>query len=172
MELRDVIKNRRSVRSFQDKEVTDEQVNDILDMANLSPSAGNLQARRIIVVRDREMRKRFSEASLRQEPIVQAPVSLVICAVPEESAQKYEERGRDLYSVQDATIFAAYVQLAAVELGLSTVWIGAFDENMVSDISGLEKNTRPVAIIPVGYADEKPGEKDRKSLDEIIIKSK
>ncbi len=170
MEFEDVLKKRQSIREFRDKEVSEEVINKILEMANLAPSAGNLQAFKVVVVKDANMRKKLSEAALGQSSVAEAPVNLVICAVPEESAVKYGDRGRELYSVQDATIFAAYIQLAATSLGLSSVWVGAFDEGEVGEVLRLEENIRPIAIIPLGYPAEKPARKERKSLKEIICK--
>ncbi len=170
MEFEDVLKKRQSIREFQDKEVPEEMINKILEMANLAPSAGNLQALKVVIVKDANMRNKLSEAALDQSSVAEALVDLVICAVPEESAVRYEDRGRELYSIQDATIFAAYLQLAATSLGLSSVWVGAFDEGEVRKVLQLEENIRPVAIIPLGYPAEKPVRKERKSLKEIIYK--
>jgi nitroreductase len=81
---------------------------------------------------DREALRRLTRAALDQASIAQAPLALVFCAQPERSAQKCGQRGRTLFSVQDATIACAYAQLAATALGLASAWIGAFDESRVS----------------------------------------
>ena len=80
--------------------------------------------------------------------IIQAPISIVICANLKRSSP-YNKRGIELYSIQDAT--------AAVEniLLLDTCWVGAFDEEKVSEILNLPTYARPIAIIPIGYADKK-----------------
>jgi nitroreductase len=98
------------------------------------------------------------------------PVILVILAKPHESAERFEERGKNLYALQDATIFAAYIQLIATEKGLSTCWVGSFSEEQVGEILELPKDVAPVALIPLGYASETPDAKTRKSLNEIILK--
>lgn len=170
MEFEDVLKARRSVRKFKDGEVPDEKIWKILELANSAPSAGNLQAFRVVIMKDKNIREGLSEAALGQSSVAEAPVDLIICAVPEESAVKYGNRGKELYSVQDATIFAAYIQLAATSLGLSSVWVGAFDEGEVGEVLRLEENIRPIAIISLGYPAEKPARKGRKSLKEIIYK--
>lgn len=158
------------MRKFKDEEVPDEKIRKILELASLAPSAGNLQAFRIVIAKDKNIREGLSGAALSQSSVAEAPVNLVICAVPEESAVKYGDRGRELYSVQDATIFAAYIQLAATSLGLSSVWVGAFDEEEVAGTLELKENIKPVAIIPIGYPAEEPGKTRRKSLNEIIYK--
>lgn len=158
LRFEDVLKKRRSIRKFRDTDVPDDKIRDILELANLAPSAGNRQAFKVAIVRDQKLTN------------VESPVTLVICADPEESAAKYGERGRTLYALQDATIFAAYLQLVIVEKGLASVWIGAFREGKIKRQLGLGEELRPIAIIPLGYpAVEKSGKRRRKSLDRIIV---
>ncbi len=168
MDFFELITERRSVRKFVNKEIEGEKLDKILEAANLSPSAGNLQAYEILVVRNGELRQSLGQASFGQTFISDAPVIIVFCANTEKSARVYRERGQKLYSVQDATIAAAYVQLAAVELGLATVWIGAFDEHRVSDILDIPEKQIPVAIIPIGYPDEKPSQTQRRKIDDLV----
>jgi nitroreductase len=78
------------------------------------------------------------------------------------------ERGKKLYSLQDATIAAAYSQLAATALGLGSVWVGAFDEKEVLKVLGNPEQLLPIAIIPIGYCNEKPKPRIRKNLEEIF----
>ncbi len=167
MEFEEVLRNRRSIRKFKAAEISDKLVGKILELANLSPSAGNLQARRVVVVKD----KKTKEALARKDNdfVSQAAVVFVICAVPKESEAEYAERGRNLYAVQDATLFASYLQLAATSLGLASCWVGAFDEEQVKKVLGLPEDLRPIAIIPVGYAAEEPRQSPRKSLNDISI---
>lgn len=170
MEFEEVLQKRRSVRKFQEKDVPDGKIKKILELAGLAPSAGNLQAFKVVIVKSETARRKLSEAALNQRSVAETPADLVICAASEESAVKYGDRGRELYSIQDATIFAAYIQLAATSLGLSSVWVGAFDEEEVAGVLKLEENIKPVAIIPIGYPAEEPGKTRRKSLNEIIYK--
>lgn len=140
MELREAIEKRHSVRRYKAEPVPEELVTEILRLAAEAPSAGNLKPYRVIVTEKQLTR-------------IAAPVSLVVCALPEVSARRYGDRGRNLYAIQDATIFGAYAQLVAVDLGLSSVWIGAFREGRVRQALGLETGIRPIAIILLGYED-------------------
>ena len=171
MNFEEIIKKRQCVRSYLDKQVPEDLIEKILELANLSPSAGNLQARKVVIVKDQDLRAQIKDVTsgFNRFPIV-PPVILVICAVPEESAVRYEERGGKLYALQDATIFASYLQMAAVSLGLACCWVGSFDEKEVSKICNLPENLIPVAMIPVGFSQEEPGEKERKTLKGIIFK--
>lgn len=156
MNFLDVLKKRRSIRQFQNVEIPDEIINNIIELASLAPSAGNLQAFKVVI----------SKLDLSGYG---SPINLVICASPDESAMKYGDRGRDLYSIQDATIFGAYIQLVVIEFGLSSVWVGAFNEDKIRKILKIDDRLRPIAIIPIGYsAAEKSNQRNRKKLKEIV----
>lgn len=171
MEFSEVIKKRQATRDYLDKPVPEDLIRQILEQANFSPSAGNLQARRVIIVKDLDLRKKLkATCSGLGRFTIEPPVIFVVCSVPEESAVKYADRGRNLYALQDATIFAACLQLAAVSLGLATCWVGSFDEKEVSEILNLPKDLIPVAVIPVGYSAGEIRPKERKSLTELIFK--
>jgi nitroreductase len=146
-----LFKNRRSVRSFSDKSVEIDQIEKILEAANSAPSAGNLKARDILAVTEPEIKRLLADASFGQNQIIEAPVVFVFMALPEVSARKYNERGRNLYALQDATIAAGFAWLQAVDLGLSGGWIGGFDPAKVQKIIDLDKNQVPVAILPIGH---------------------
>lgn len=168
MELFQVFSMRRSVRAYQSKKVEDEKLNRILEAANSAPSAGNLQAYGIVVVKDASTRMRLMEAAWGQDFIAQAPVVLVFCTDPNRSSQRYGIRGESLYSLQDATIACTYAMLAAVDLGLATVWVGAFNDDMVAEAVGVRPPARPVAILLIGYPAEFPAPTPRRSLSDLV----
>jgi nitroreductase len=93
---------------------------------------------------------------------------LVFFANPARSAAKYGRRGDVLYCVQDATVACAYAQLAAEDLGLASVWVGAFDNAAVSEAVGAPAGLRPVALLPIGYAAESPPPTPRRRLSDIL----
>ena len=77
-------------------------------------------------------------------------------------------RGKQLFSVQDATIAASYSQLAATALGLSSVWVGHFKEKAVAEI--IKTKLRPVVVLPIGYANEKSKAKKNQKMKDLIKK--
>lgn len=162
------VRARHSIRAFSSRAVEQEHLQAILDAANRAPSAGNLQAYEIYVVTNRARREDLAWAALDQEFVAQAPVVLVFCAHPARSEKKYGERGRWLYSIQDATIACAYAQLAATALGLATVWVGAFREEAVREAIGADRGLLPVAVLPVGYAGEEPEITTRRPLESLV----
>jgi nitroreductase len=165
MEFKKVLEERHSVRKFKPEEIPKEKLLELLKLTNLAPSAGNLQAFKIFAVKSQEKRTELADACFGQSFVSKAPIVLVFCADIKKSAKLYKERG-ELYSVQDASIAAAYSQLAAVDLGLASVWVGSFEDEKVQKVLGTD--LRPVAVIPLGFADEKPRKTARKKLEELV----
>lgn len=172
MDFFEVITTRQSTRAFTSQPIEPEKFQQLLDAINRAPSAGNLQAYEIYAVTRRESLEALVPAARLktrgQEYIAQAPIALVFCAHPARSTPRFGSRGETLYCVQDATIACAYAQLAVTALGLATVWIGSFDEAAVRQAIGVGDELRPIVILPVGYAAEKPDRSTRRSLDELI----
>ena len=168
MEFQDVVNTRRSIRKYNPDPVGEDSLKRILEAANSAPSAGNLQAFEIYLVQDQVRRMHLSKAALNQEFISEAPLVLVFCANPSRSEWKYRNRAVNLYSIQDATIACTFAMLAATNLGFASVWIGAFDENVVRQIIKAPADEKPVALLPIGYAAESSPQKQRRSLSELV----
>ncbi len=168
MDFFEVVKERRSIRAFAATPIEPETLQAILEAANRAPSAGNLQAYEIYAVRQRSKRRALARAAGDQEFVAQAPVVLVFCAHPARSTPKYEERGEQLYALQDATIACTFAMLAATASGLASVWVGAFDNDAVRQAIDAPEEIVPVAILPIGYAAEKPTATPRRTLDTLV----
>ena len=168
MEFFDVIAARHSVRAYADRLIETEKLNSVLESVNRAPSAGNLQAYEIYLVQDKAKQMEIAAVAYAQEFLVQAPLLLVFCAHADRSAERYGKRGISLYCLQDATIACTFAMLSAQAMGLSTVWVGAFNEGEVSRIINAPQAHRPVAILPIGYADGEPRVRERRPLSEII----
>ncbi len=168
MDFFEVVKERHSIRAYKKQPVEPEKLQQILEAINQAPSAGNLQAYEVYSVRDAQRKAALVKAAGGQECLTQAPVVLVFCSHANRAAEKYGQRGTDLYSLQDATIACTFAMLAITALGLSTVWVGAFDEGAVREAIGLPENHRPVGLLPIGYAAEAPRFRHRRKLSELI----
>lgn len=167
MDFFEAVKKRRAIRAFEKKEVEGEKLQQILETAIVAPSAGNLQAFEIFLVKDSNQKQALARAALEQEFVATAPVVLVFCANPERSAKKYGARGKELYAIQDATIAASYAQLAVAALELGSCWVGAFSPEEVLSVLGNPQGLKPIAIIPIGYPAEKPWPRPKRRLKEI-----
>jgi nitroreductase len=168
VEFFDVVERRCSIRLYGPQPLESDQLQHVLAATNRAPSAGNLQAFEIYLIRDAKCRAAVSLAAGDQEFLAQAPILLVFCAHAARSAAKYGKRGADLYAIQDATIACTYAMLAATAMGLSTVWVGAFDEDKVRRAIGAPSGHRPVAMLPVGVAAEHPTRSPRRELKDLI----
>ena len=168
MEFFEVIQKRRSVRVFSSQPVAEEHLQQILQAANQAPSAGNLQAYEIYLIKDAHNKEALAECALGQNFLSQAPVVLAFCTHARRSQAKYEDRGVALYTIQDTTIACTFAMLAATALGLASVWVGAFDEGAAHQIIGSPPGVVPIALLPVGYAAEEPAERPRRRLEELV----
>src|SRR3990172_3281693 len=159
------VEKRRSVRSFTDKAIERLKLQKILKAAWMSPSAKGLQNYRIYIIEDKKKKEELVRASHDQE-YVNAPLLLVFCTDPKRIKKMMGTRGESLLSVQDASIAASYAQLAATALGLSSVWVGNFNEKSVQKI--IRTRLRPVVILPIGYPNERPQRKKLRKLNDMV----
>jgi len=160
----ELVKERRSVRAYENRPVEDKDLQYLLEAARLAPSASNRQPWKFVVVRDQTTREKLTLAAgnntfLRQAPVIIAAVALepdrvMSCRVP-------------AYAV-DLSIAVDHMTLAAAERGLGTCWIGAFDQDEARKILGIPLMHKVVTIFPLGYPADQPKEKRRKKLDEIV----
>ncbi len=169
MDFFEVVGTRRSIRAFRQDPVDDRDLNAMLEAARQAPSAGNLQAYAIYLVRSPRVRRELALAAVEQMFIAKAPVVLVFAADPARSATRYSQRGAELYCVQDATIACTFVMLAATAMGFATVWVGAFDECRVREAIGAPASVIPVAMLPLGKGAEKPGARGRRPLRDLVF---
>ncbi|MEF8793645.1 nitroreductase family protein [Thiohalorhabdus sp.] len=162
------VRHRHSVRRYQsDVAIEPEALHGVLEMALAAPSAGDLQAYHLVVVRDDGLRGKLAEAS-EEAFLTEAPVNIVVCADPARSAERFGGRGRDLFALQDATITATYIQLAAVAAELGSAWVGGFPEDRVAGILEIPDHLRPVAILALGYPAEIPEPTPRRKLKDLV----
>lgn len=168
MDLFEAMRSRRSVRSYCTTEISEADLTAVLEAMSSAPSAGNLQAYDVVVVRDAERRRRLAHAAARQQFVAEAPLVMVFFMSPERARFKYGRRADTLYACQDATIAAAYAQLAALARGLSSVWVGAFDDEEVKRIVAAPEGLRPTSMLVLGYAAERPEPTSRRAIDDLV----
>jgi len=165
----EAIRARRSIRRYKPNAVPHEKEIALLEALRLSPSAGNRQPCRFILVRDPELIRRLAEECSWQRlaplrALTTAPVVIVGCGVPSESLPVGSQDGE----IVDVVIALQSAVLAATGLGLGTCWIGAFHEDRVKTLLGVPEEVRVIALLAVGVPDESPPAKSRKELREIL----
>lgn len=166
MDLASLIRSRRSVRAFRNDPVPDSLVTELVELANWAPSAGNLQARDFIVVRDENARRAIARIA-DQDELAQAAVVVVVCANASRIG-KYGDRGRDLFMIQDAAAATENLLLAAHERGLGAVWMGSFDETKIRSLLNIPRQARPVTLVGLGWPGENPPPPERLPVGEIL----
>ncbi len=139
----------------------------LIEAAETAPSAGNLRARKYIVVANPEMRKALAVAAYGQSQVESAPLIIVVCADVDRSSTRYGDRG-SLYAIQDATAATMCLLLEARDQGLGACWNGAFDDDMARDLLSLEEHMLPVAIISIGWPEESPQASPKRSIEEVL----
>lgn len=168
MDIFEAIRNRRSVRRFKKERIEDEKIKKIIEAGIWAPSAGNMQNWEVIIVSEESLKQKLVPAAGMRSFIGEAPLILVICANLHQSGLMYDQRGVELYSIQDAATAAENILLAIHALGLGACWVGSFDESKVASVLNIPSQMRPVTLLTVGYPDEEPLPPPRREVDEII----
>lgn len=159
MELDEVIRKRKMVRKFdKSRYVPERLISKLLENASKAPSAGHTQVQEFIVVKDPATKRKLRLASVDQEQVEEAPVLIVVCSNTSRSVRRYGQRGIEFYSIMDGAFASMLILLTATNEGLGASFVGAFDDDKVSEILGLppEGYVIPIGIIAVGYPAEEP----------------
>lgn len=164
MDVMDAIQQRYSVRKYTPEGVEDEVLGRIMEAARLAPSASNVQEWRFVLVTDPNKRRALREAAQGQRFVEQAPVVIVACA---ETDERQMACGQYAYSI-DVAIAMEHIALQAVNEGLGTCWIGAFNEEMAREVVGAPASVRVVQLMTLGHPEGEAGPKNRKELSEIV----
>lgn len=168
MEFSDVIRTRRSVRSYSEAPLDDALIDRILEAARVAPSAVNNQPWHFIVVRDADRRRKLAEFAAGQMFIAEAPVVIAACGLPYHD--RYSWIADNMFLV-DVAIALTHLTLAARAEGLGTCWIGAFSHDSVHRLLRVPKTHRVVMLTPLGYPADAHAFHDefkRKKMTEII----
>ncbi len=165
MSVLKLIQERRSIRRYKEDSIPEDVLVRVLEAARWAPSGKNLQPWKFILVRDKVMKERLAMASAGQFFMAKAPIIVVACGFPEDC---YSRMGRYMKSWPvDVAIALEHLILQAQEEGLGTCWIGSFEEKEVKALLGIPENVKVLALTPLGYPNEKPSSRRRKSLEEI-----
>lgn len=169
MNFEDLIKERRSVRRFNnDKLLTDEEITMILEAATSAPNACNYQSWHFYVVRGREAISGFVPTIYPAEWFRSAAAVFVVCTDAGKLSERFGERGTDLFAIQDTACAVDHLMLMAAELGLGSCFVGAFDEGECRRYLDIPEGRRPVALVPVGHPRERTPKRARRPLGEVV----
>jgi nitroreductase len=166
MDVFEAVQKRKSSRRYEEKSVSKEVLDKILEAARFSPSAKNIQPWHFIVVTGAEKRKVLSKG-LYAKFLSGTPAVIVLCGDQKASPDWY---------VVDVALAGENMVLAATSEGLGTCWVGSFDEKEVKALLFIPENLRVVALLAIGYAKEEAGISSRvirfirrrKTFNEIV----
>ena len=166
MNFNDIAKKRFSARTYMDKEIPQDVLNEILEAAHVAPTAANLQPVRIFVINSEEAKAKLAKGA----NIYKAPVALLVCA-DKSKAWTRPFDGHQSGDI-DASILTDHMMLCATEKGLGTVWICYFKPDVISKEFNFPENLVPVNILALGYTKEEAAadrhSQTRISMDELV----
>jgi nitroreductase len=155
--LKSLINDRRSIRSYKSERIPKDKIEKLMEAARLAPSAGNRQNWKFIVVENEQIKHQLV-AACNNQAFVGTP-SHVIAGIGDPE-QKWHQ--------VDLAIALEHIVLEAVELGMGTCWIGAFNEDDVKKILKIPQDKKVIALLTVGIPAESPAARPRKALEEIV----
>lgn len=165
----DLIKSRRSVREYKDTEVEKEKLFKVLEAARWSPSSGNVQNWRFVVVTDPAVKMQLADACIGQYWLTGVPVVIVVLSDDSKLKMLFGEKGETSYSIENCSLAIQNIMLEAKSIGLDTCWVGAFDEDKVLRVVKCDDpNVHARGIVALGYAKQVPPPPIRTELKEIV----
>lgn len=169
-----IIKERRTVRKYQNKPVSDELLNTVLEAGRWAQSWANTQCWHVIVVKDEKVKEALQKTVPSGNPsyqaVKEAPVLLSLCAKKNVSGF-YKGNVCTHFGdwlLFDMGIFAQNIALCAHSLGLGTVIVGLLDHNSARKILNLGEDLELVALMPLGFPEEIPSPPPRKEIKDFV----
>ena len=167
MEFKEVVRNRYSCKKFSDRKVEEEKLEAILEAGRLAPTAKNLQEQHVYVIQTEEMLAAIDAVT----PCRYNAPTVIAVAFDKNNVFTYPGGKRDS-GVEDASIVATHMILAAADEGVDSCWINFFDPDKMAEALGLPENEEILMVMDLGYAAEGagplPNHGSRKELSETV----
>ena len=167
MEFKEVIKNRYSCKKYSDRQVEVKKLEAILEAGRLAPTAKNLQEQHVYVIQNPDLLAKIDAIT----PCRYGAPTVIVVAFNKENVFTYPGGKRDS-GVEDATIVATHMILAAADEGVDSCWLNFFDPDKVAEALGLPEDEEVLMLMDLGYAAEGagplPNHGSRKALEETV----
>ena len=167
MDFKEVVKNRYSCKKYSERQVEQEKLDVILEAGRLAPTAKNLQEQRVYVVRDPETLAKIDSVT----PCRYGAPTVLVVAFDKNNVFTYPGGKRDS-GVEDATIVATHMILAAADVGVDSCWLNFLDPDVAAETLGLPENEEVLMVMDLGYAAEGagplPNHDSRKEIGETV----
>ena len=172
-------KNRRTIRQYSDREVSDQLLTELIEAASHAPTTGNMQLYSVIITRDEDRKRRLAPAHFNQPCLMAAKAVLTFCADFNRFVKWCEARKADpgfdnfqawLWAVEDTMIFAQQFVTLAEMNGLGTCYLGttSYNAHAIAETLALPDMVVPVITVTVGYPASMPEQPDRLPVDAIM----
>lgn len=167
MEFTKVVQERFSCKNFKNEQVNKEALEAILEAGKVAPTAKNLQEQHIYVIQSEEALAKIDSLT----PCRYGAPTVLMVAFDAKNVFTYPGETRDS-GVEDATIVATHMILAAYNAGVDSCWINFFDPQKAKEVFGLPENEEVLMFMDLGYASQKgiplPNHSSRKDLTETV----
>jgi len=165
MDFLELAKERYSVRKMSPEKVKQEDLDKILEVARLSPTAKNMQRERLLVVNTEEGIEKMKQCTSCDF----GASTIVVISYEKDDAENESEFSRK-YGLIDTGIVATHMCLEATNLGLGTTMVGLFDRKLIKELFNIPDKYQPELLLPIGYIDRKPSilHERRKSIEELV----
>ena len=167
MDFKEVVKNRYSCKKYSERKVDRESLTAILSAGRLAPTAKNLQEQHIYVVETEENLAKIDKVT----PCRYGASTVLVVAFDKNNVYTYPGGKRDS-GIEDASIIATHLMLAAANEGVDSCWLNNFDPDILAKELELPKNEEILMLLDLGYAAEGtgplPNHSSRKDLDDTV----
>jgi len=177
LDFKDVVNSRRSIRTFIDKDISDELIYKILEYGHSAPSAGNIQPWEFIIVKSEEIKNKIVDTTFignnengnkKQDWMLSAPVFIIICGNKKKSYDRYGKKALETLIYLDVSACIENMILGVVDLGLASCYVSGFREKELTRVLNLPETHEVIGILPIGYSSEVCFNRPKIELDEII----
>jgi nitroreductase len=159
MDAIEALKGRRSIRSYEDKPVPREVLEEIIDTARLAPTANNTQPWEFIVVTEREMRVKIADLTDYGKFIAGSGACMVVFS---KDVKRY---------LEDGSAATENILIAAHALGLGACWVAGYKKvyaEPLRELLGVPADYKLVALVALGYPAEKVAPHNKRSLSDVL----
>lgn len=167
MEFNTVIQRRKSTRQFKNKTISWKEVLEAIDAAIQGPFAANHNHLKFLIIEDKQKIKKIAE-HCEQDWIETAPTVILVCSDDTHLENIFSDRGR-IYSRQQSGAAIQTVCLKLTDLGISSCWVGAYQDSIIREILGVPGHIQIEAIIPAGYSADSEKKKEKRALDTVLF---
>lgn len=160
MDALEVLKQRRSVRAYVEKQIPKNIIEDIIDCGRLAPSGNNVQSWHFVAILDKDKLKFISEKATYGKFIKNAAACVIV----------YNDKNNP-HHLEDGAAATENILLAAKSYGISSCWVAGYNrtyENDINKLLNVPSNLRMISIIVLGYSTQNPKAPNKKTLSEVL----